>query len=58
MGSNQFFWGFSRILFPLGFYFGGVVTIIMGVISILGFKSVKLLAWAIVPIIVGSIAEE
>jgi len=47
-GGLAFGWGF-------GFAYGGIVTLIMGVIAVIGARSVNTLVWAIVIIIVGLI---
>jgi hypothetical protein len=47
-GGLVFGWGF-------GFAYGGIVTLIMGVIAVIGARSVNTLVWAIVLIIVGLI---
>ena len=44
-----------RELFHWGYAYGGIVTIICGVIAIIGAKSANTLVWAIVLIIVGAI---
>lgn len=45
-GGYYFYWGFA---------YGGIVTLIMGVIAIVGARSASTLVWAIVLIIVGLI---
>ena len=44
LGKFYFYWGYA---------YGGVVTIICGVIAVIGAKSASSLVWAIVLIIVG-----
>ncbi len=46
---------FGSFIFHWGFSYGGIVTLIMGIIAIIGSRSVKTLVWAIVLIIVGLI---
>lgn len=46
---------FGGFFFHWGFRYGGIVTLIMGVIAIIGSGSVNTLAWAIVLLIVGLI---
>jgi hypothetical protein len=46
---------FGRFIFHWGFAYGGIVTLIMGVIAIIGARSASTLVWAIVLIIVGAI---
>ena len=45
-GGFYFYWGYS---------YGGIVTLIMGVIAIVGARSASTLVWAIVLIVVGLI---
>jgi hypothetical protein len=46
---------FGGFYFHWGYSYGGIVTLIMGVIAIIGAKSASTLIWAIVLIIVGAI---
>ena len=46
---------FGSFLFHWGFAYGGIVTLVMGIIAIIGSRSVNTLVWAIVLIIVGLI---
>jgi hypothetical protein len=46
---------FGNFIFHWGFAYGGIVTLIMGVIAIIGARSASTLVWAIVLIIVGLI---
>jgi hypothetical protein len=46
---------FGSFIFHWGFAYGGIVTLIMGVIAIIGARSASTLVWAIVLIIVGAI---
>ncbi len=46
---------FGAFYFHWGFAYGGIVTLIMGVIAIVGARSASTLVWAIVLIIVGLI---
>lgn len=46
---------FGSFIFNWGYSYGGIVTLIMGVIAIIGSRNVKILVWAIVLIIVGLI---
>ena len=46
---------FGAFLFHWGFAYGGILTLVMGVIAVIGARSVNTLAWAIVLIIVGLI---
>ena len=54
-GIIGFFANFGDFYFHWGFTYGGIVTIVMGIIAIIGAKSVSTLVWAIVLIIVGLI---
>ena len=45
----------GNFIFHWGFAYGGIVTLVMGVIALVGSRSVKTLAWAIVLIVVGLI---
>ena len=48
-------WVFGAYYLYWGFTYGSIVTIVMGVIAIIGAKSVNTLVWAIILIIVGAI---
>jgi hypothetical protein len=52
-----FFGSFGRFYFGWGFGFayGGIVTLIMGIIAIIGARNAGTLVWAVVLIIVGLI---
>ena len=45
-GGFLFRWGF-------GFAYGSIITLVMGIIAVIGAKSVNTLVWAIVLIVVG-----
>jgi hypothetical protein len=55
LGLASFLVSFGAFFFHWGFAYGGIVTLIMGIIAIIGSKSVNTLVWAIVLIIVGLI---
>jgi len=44
---------FGAYIFHWGYSYGGIVTLIMGVIAVIGAKSANTLVWAIVLIVVG-----
>jgi hypothetical protein len=46
---------FGGFYFHWGYSYGGIVTLIMGVIAIIGARSASTLVWAIVLIVVGLI---
>jgi hypothetical protein len=46
---------FGSLVFHWGFSYGGIVTLVMGVIAVIGARSENTLVWAIVLIIVGVI---
>jgi hypothetical protein len=46
---------FGGFYFHWGYSYGGIVTLIMGVIAIIGARSANTLVWAIVLIVVGLI---
>jgi hypothetical protein len=46
---------FGAFYFHWGFAYGGIVTLIMGIIAIIGSRSVNTLVWAVVLIVVGLI---
>lgn len=46
---------FGAFIFSWGFAYSGVVTLVMGIIAIIGARKVNTLAWAIALIIVGLI---
>jgi len=54
-GLIGFFATFGAYYFHWGYTYGGIVTLIMGIIAIVGAKSVSTLVWAVVLIIVGLI---
>ncbi len=53
LGFISFLGIFRAFYFHWDFSFGGIVTIIMGIIAIIGSRSVNTLVWAIVLLIVG-----
>ena len=46
---------FGGFIFRGGFAYGGIVTLVMGIIAVIGARSVNTLVWAIVLIVVGLI---
>jgi hypothetical protein len=54
-GLIGFFGSFGAYYLHWGYTYGGIVTIVMGIIAVIGAKSVNTLVWAIVLIIVGLI---
>jgi hypothetical protein len=54
-GLLGFLVNFGGFYFHWGFAYGGIVTLIMGVIAIIGARSASTLVWAIVLIVVGLI---
>ncbi len=54
-GLIGFFASFGAYIFHWGYSYGGIVTVIMGIIAVIGAKSANTLVWAIVLIIVGLI---
>ena len=46
---------FGAFIFHWGFAYGGIVTLIMGIIAIIGSRNVNTLVWAIVLLVVGLI---
>lgn len=46
---------FGSFFFNWGFSYGGIVTLIMGIIAVIGSKNINMLTWTIVLIIVGLI---
>ncbi len=54
-GLIGFFASFGAYIFHWGYSYGGIVTLIMGIIAVIGAKSANTLTWAIVLIIVGLI---
>lgn len=54
-GLIGIFADFGAFIFHWGFAYGGIITLIMGVIAVIGARRVNTLAWAIVLIIVGLI---
>lgn len=55
LGLVGVFSSFGAFIFHWGFSYGGIVTLIMGIIAVIGAKSVNTLTWAIVLIIIGLI---
>ncbi len=55
LGLVGFFASFGAFIFHWGFSYGGIVTLIMGIIAVIGARSANTLAWAIILIIVGLI---
>ncbi len=56
-GLLSFLVNFGVFYFHWGFAYGGIVTLIMGIIAIVGAKSANTLVWAIILIIVGVIGS-
>jgi hypothetical protein len=54
-GLIGFFGSFGAFYLNWGFSYGGIVTLIMGIIAVIGAKSVNTLVWAAVLLIVGLI---
>jgi hypothetical protein len=54
-GLVGFLVDFGAIIFHWRFAYGGIVTLIMGIIAIIGSKSANTLVWGIVLLIVGLI---
>ncbi len=54
-GLLGFFGSFGAYYLHWGYTYGEIVTIVMGIIAVIGAKSVNTLVWAIVIIIVGLI---
>jgi hypothetical protein len=54
-GLIGFFGSFGAFYLNWGFSYGGIVTLIMGIIAVIGAKSVNTLVWAVVLLIVGLI---
>jgi hypothetical protein len=54
-GLIGFFGSFGAYYLHWGYTYGGIVTLIMGIIAVIGAKSVNTLIWAIGLIIVGLI---
>ncbi len=54
-GLIGFFSSFGDFFFHWGFYYGGKVTLIMGIIAVIGARSASTLVWAIILIVVGAI---
>ncbi len=54
-GLLGFFGSFGAYYLHWGYAYGEIVTIVMGIIAVIGAKSVNTLVWAIVIIIVGLI---
>ncbi len=55
LGLIGFFGSFGAFIFHWGYSYGGIVTLIMGIIAVIGAKNVNTLTWAIVLIVVGLI---
>jgi hypothetical protein len=55
LGLISFFGIFRVFFFHWDFSYGAIVTIVMGIIAIIGSRSASTLAWSIVLIIVGLI---
>ncbi len=55
LGLIGFFGEFGAFIFHWGYSYGGIVTLIMGIIAVIGAKSANTLVWAVVLIIVGLI---
>ncbi len=55
LGLVGFFAEFGAFIFHWGYSYGGIVTLIMGIIAVIGAKSANTLVWAVVLIIVGLI---
>ncbi len=54
-GLIGFFSSFGDFFFHWGFSYGGIVTLIMGIIAVIGARSASTLVWAIILIVVGAI---
>jgi len=54
-GLIGFFGSFGAYYLHWGFTYGGIVTLIMGIIAVIGAKSANTLVWAVILIIVGFI---
>ncbi len=46
---------FGSFIFHWGFAYGGILTLVMGVIAVIGARSASTLVWAIILIIVGAV---
>jgi hypothetical protein len=55
LGILGFLVDFGGFIFHWGFAYGGIVTLVMGVIAVIDARSASTLVWAIVLIIVGAI---
>ncbi len=55
LGLVGFFGSFGAFVFHWGYSYGEIVTVIMGIIAVIGAKNVNTLTWAIVLIVVGLI---
>ncbi len=55
LGLIGFFGSFGAYYLHWGYTYGGIVTLVMGIIAVIGAKSVNTLVWAVVLIIVGLI---
>ena len=54
-GLVGFFGSFGDNILHWGFSYGGVITIVCGIIAIIGARSVNTLVWAIVLVVVGAV---
>jgi len=54
-GLLGFFGSFGDNIFHWGFSYGSIVTIICGIIAIVGARSANTLVWAIVLVVVGAV---
>ena len=54
-GLVGFFGSFGDNILHWGFSYGGIVTLICGVIAIIGARSANTLVWAIVLVVVGAV---
>jgi hypothetical protein len=55
LGLLGFLVDFGGFIFHWGFAYGGIVTLVMGIIAVIGARSASTLVWAIILIIVGAI---
>ena len=55
LGLVGVFVSFGAFVFHWGYSYGGIVTLIMGIIAVIGARSVNTLVWAVVLIVVGLI---
>lgn len=54
-GALSYLVSFGENIFRWGYSYGGIVSLVMGIIAIIGSRSVNTLVWAIILIIVGFI---